>query len=149
MLSAYNFLQLQSLIAEMYRGRRVDVRPFGYVFDFDIIADGTEGVSTNKIIGNADFIVCSMSASNQDGLSDGSGRTLQIIDSGSEERFFDTPAPLLLVCSGPYNERGLSYPRRVAGNSLLTATIAVPATTGAMPVTQLYLNGVNVYVYSN
>lgn len=152
MLAQYTFLQLQTLIAEIYQGRRVDIRPFAYVFDFPTIPVGTEAVATNKIIGNADFLVCSMAASSTGGFTAAPGCLLQILDNGTQENFFDSPVPIdqvAMIKTGELTNsyRGLSYPRKVAGNSLLTATIAVQANGTELTTPQLYLDGVSVYVY--
>lgn len=147
MFGIYEFQQLQSLLADIYAGRRIDVRPFGYVFDFDTVADNGTVVATQKIIGNADFIVCSMSLGTRAETFIGNSTILQIEDSGSQERFFNQATPVNIFAStGSEQARGITFPRRVAGNSTLTATLTV-----SEPLTnpQLYLDGVHVFVYGN
>lgn len=147
MFGMYEFQQLQSLLADIYAGRRIDVRPFGYVFDFDTITAADIAVATQKIIGNADFIVCSAAFSTRDHSESVGVSLMQIEDSGSQERFFNQATPIFqfATASPDQSPRGLTFPRRVAGNSTLTATLtaAVPTLTSA----QLYLDGVHVFVY--
>ena len=150
MFGIYEFQQLQSLLADIYAGRRIDVRPFGYVFDFGTTANGNSSVAVQKIIGNADFIVCSMAFATAALLEPIGTSTIQIEDSGSQERFFNAPTPISFFASQSYDviARGVTFPRRVAGNSTLTATLTV-GSTAALTTPQLYLDGVHVFVYGN
>lgn len=146
MFGVYEFQHLQSLLSDIYRGRRIDVRPFGYVFDFATVADNGIVVATQKIIGNADFIACSASFSAVETFV-GFATTMQIEDSGSQERFFNQPVAIgMFASSGSDQQRGITYPRRVAGNSTLTATLTA---SEALTTPQLYLDGVHVFVYGN
>jgi hypothetical protein len=151
MLGSYDFLQLQNLLALEYQGRRLDIRPFQYVFDFAAVADGTSAVATAKIVGNADFWVCGIAANSLSEAQSVLNASLQIEDSGSQERFFDEPS---LIGQVAYSDdtvtaclaRGVPYPRKVAGNSTLTATLAGRS---AITSPQVMLDGVHVYVYGN
>lgn len=151
MFGYYPFESLQSLLADLYAGRRIDVRPFGYTFDFAAVADGTIAITSQKIIGNADFFVCSASFAVRLSTENVGDAVMQIEDSGSNEKFFNQATPIQQFCTtmngaGDLAVRGLTFPRRVAANSTLTATL-----TGGSAITnpQLYLDGVHVYVYSN
>ncbi len=147
MFGAYDFQHLQVLLSDIYADRRIDVRPFGYVFDFASLNSTEIGVATQKIIGNADFVVCSVAfgtLATESPLSS----TIQIEDSGSQEKFFNQSTPIFnfASCSNNGAWRGLTFPRRVAGNSTLTATLTAAAT---LTSPQLYLDGVHVFVYGN
>jgi len=152
MIGIYEFQQLQSLLADIYAGRRIDVRPFGYVFDFDTVTNTNSVSAVQKIIGNADFIVCSCGFAARDPVVLPGVSSMQIEDSGSQERFFNQPTPIVQFATSAndyYVEavRGLTFPRRVAGNSTLTATLTAAVATLTNP--QLYLDGVHVFVYGN
>jgi hypothetical protein len=151
MFGIYSFQDLQSLLSDIYGGRRIDVRPFGYTFDFSAVVDNGIAVATQKIIGNADFIVCSASFSVRNSAENVGDSTMQIEDSGSQERFFNQSTPIQQFATtmngaGVLAARGLTFPRRVAGNSTLTATLTAG---GTITNPQLYLDGVHVYVYGD
>jgi len=149
MFAIYEFQQLQSLLSDIYGGRRIDVRPFGYAFDFDTLVSPNSAIATQKIIGNADFIVCSCAFATA-GVEDIGTSTLMIEDSGSQEKFFNQAVPIdqFATCVAASQARGLTFPRRVAGNSTLTATLTA-ASGVTLTIPQLYLDGVHVFVYGN
>ncbi len=143
------FQDLQAFISRMYEGRRVDVRPFGYAFDFADIGAAGSATATQKIIGNADFICCSMSFAAGDLFEDLAKSTIQIEDSGSQEKFFNQAVPITQVCSGVVGSefyRGLAVPRRISGNSTVLVTVTADA---ALSTPQLYMDGVHVFVYGD
>lgn len=148
MLNVVNFSQIEAVIAATYQGKRLTIKPFWVGFNFqNAIAGGATGTVQQKIVSNADFWVMAYDAA---GDVTGS-RFLQIIDGGTNEQFFADPVALNTVCTitGATGTamKDVPFPRRVAGNSLLSATITNEE-AGAVNSARLTLGGVLVFVYS-
>lgn len=143
----YSFTEVEKIAADIYGGRRLRLKPFSVVFEFPAMVASTPYQVMQKIPSNADFLAFEYRWASYDSDANGllESTLLQIEDSGSNERFFDTPCPIVSCCNlSGTNPSDLGYPRRVAGNSTLTATV----TTGLIVFpnfSQLVLNGVLVY----
>lgn len=143
MLNVSSFTDVEALIASTYAGRRVTVKPFWLEFAFGAIASTATGTVQQKVISNADFWCMSYDAAD-----DVTGqRFLQIIDGGTNEQFFAQPVALNTVCTIGGVVKSSTFPRRVAGNSLLSASVQ-NGEAAAVSSIRLTLGGVLVFVYS-
>lgn len=147
MQNLQSFQELNAFIADTYQGRRVKVLPFCYPVDIAAIAAavGAFTQSTQKINGNADFILCDLN------LNYGSPQNLsiQINDASTQENLFNTPAGLATVTtqvlvSAPNS--GIGMYRRLAANSNQVITVTSLNAAGSTAFV-LNLNGVQVFTY--
>lgn len=152
MQNIVNFSEIQRFIARVWEGQRCMVQPFSFNFEFGDVNVGAETSATLKINSNADFLITDYAISD-DTLQGQFGMNnclLQIVDNGSLEQFWPEPIYVSSVCRvyGQY-PRDMAVPRRVGGNSSLTATFNCGSNViGTLLDLQLTLNGVLVFPYS-
>lgn len=146
-----SFSEIEAFVARLWAGRRVSIQPFAYRFDvdFDVAAGSTD---TQRIAANAAFVLTDIAVYNSAG-GDVDESTIQLEDSSTNERFFDSPALVRSICSvyqdsnSPVFVLGsLPYPRLIQANSNTILTFYGSASAVGAGV--VVLNGVSVYEYS-
>lgn len=142
-----SFQELNAFIADAYQGRRVKVLPFCYPVDIGAVAAATGAFtqSTQKINGNADFILCDLEHT----CITPEILTLQINDATSQENLFNTPAAFSTVANffgRQGNYASLGGFRRLSANSNQVITLTALNAAGATAFV-LNLNGVQVFTY--
>lgn len=141
MLNQYSFTDLNAFVASLGVYGRFFLQPFGYPLAMPAVAAGANGSATFRLSANSDFLVTALYA----GLGgfNGIGGTIQIVDNGAGENFFQAAVPLTSVCS--INENGLyntlPFPRIVGNSSSLTATLGNNSAF-AFAASELYFEGV-------
>lgn len=159
MLNQVSFLELQRYASRLWPGKRLAIEPFSFPILVEDVADGVTITTPYKILANCDFVLCSIAAM----AIDGSGSLnpvdslLQIVDTGSQERLFNTAAPfgsfsnIATPSFGTFNDsQNLSGFRRYAGNSTLEVTVQGGAQLGVTPLNlEIALHGALVYAYSS
>jgi hypothetical protein len=159
MLNQISFLELQRYASQLWPGNRLAIEPFSFPILVEDVADGVTVTTPYKILANCDFVLCSIAAMVLDGAADETviDSLLQIVDTGSQERLFNTAAPfgsfanLSTPGGGSVNaSQNLSGFRRYAGNSTLEVTVQGGLQIGAVPVdVEIVLHGALVYAYSS
>jgi len=148
MQKAYSFTELEELVARMYQGARVSLEDYWYPVNF---AAGVESTTVNANLllnSDADFMCTEI-------LLGGGGQsfnatTIQIEDSASHERWFQTPIQirnLTWVFSGS-DAGAFPIPRWLAALASLDITVVYPAGASTSEAWQLQLHGVNIRRYS-
>lgn len=145
MFQTQSFNEVEALVSDLYRGARCILRPYMYIINFDDIIAGAQATNTQKINGNADFILVDLWSQ----LNFNSGVLIQITDSASQETLFNTPVDCLSVinnCEIPV-DRSLGFMKRFPANS--NQIINLNNTyNDDMTDRSIILNGVNVFVMS-
>lgn len=159
MLNQVSFLELQRYASRLWPGKRLAIEPFSFPIVIENVADGITITDTYKILANCDFVLCSIAAMVLDGAGNETviDSLLQIVDTGSQERLFNTAAPfgsfanLSTPSLGAVNaSQNLSGFRRYAGNSTLEVTVQGGLQVGVTPVNvEIVLHGALVYAYSS
>ena len=148
-MQAVFFTEIESVIAQYFEGRPCRVVPFAYPFEFATLAASGSGLAIQRVQSNANFLLMSVESM----VSAGSFNdiTIQITDTGSQEKFFETPVPVTSNCGtvdsqAGLNTHNLAFPRLIAGNSTIQVDLAAGA-AGAATTPAILLVGVHVYVY--
>jgi hypothetical protein len=142
------FTDIEAIVAQMYAGQRCALKPYFYAVDFVAFTSGSSQTGTLKLNANTDFLLTELRWGTTQVAEDTNEATIQIVDSGSNERFFDNPVLLGGICTTGNKPRALAVPRRISGNATLTIAITNGVGSDTMPAGQLVFCGVNVYVYS-
>lgn len=147
MQNIVSFREVEAYIARVWQGQRCAVKPYFINFEFSDVAPGASADATQKINSNADFLLCDIRA--KDSGAGAQNARLQIVDNGSLERFFAEAVSLASVATfANYGYADMSIPRRIAGNSSITATYTADANNLANSFLQLTFAGVLVLPYS-
>lgn len=140
-MKTHNFADLQRIIGFMYAGRRVDIQAFDFPFSTIACAAAASSTQTLQLLANADFLLTSIVS-----LGAVTDSKIQIVDSASNERFFDDAVPsACVVDDGGTNYRALAWPRLLSGNATLQFTIT--GMTGGVAALKWALRGVLVRDY--
>lgn len=144
MYKAVSFTEIEDIVGSLYQGKRTQIRPFTYSIAYAAsFATLTSVTQTLKLLSNADFLLLEIMFSNN-----GSYK-FQLIDSASNERFFQNPIYAQNAAMDQINSYfgALPFPRWIAGNSTIEATV-LNETVGTLDPVSVVLRGVNVRVYS-
>ena len=146
MRNIVDFTEIEAYVARVWQGQRCILKPFFFNADFVGFAASGSETQTIKINSNADFLLTELRISALDNMIFLQGLSLQITDGATLEQFFASPTPAASVCTthGAYHQ-GLSVPRRIAGNSLLTVNASEVDGASAIDGFQLSLVGVLVF----
>lgn len=110
------FTEVESFVADLYRGKNFVLKPYFYTVPFPIVAVGAFANSILKINGNADFVLIELRCSFPFDQS-----PLQITDTATQETFFNVPQPWDNVVSGPnhggFDGANLGFMKLLAANS--------------------------------
>lgn len=141
------FSELDLFIADLYQGRRCQVRPYAYPVSIAALAiGGTIATYTQKINGNADFILVDMCYT----MNNISDVLMQITDSASQETLFNTPTPINTIARQYQTQFDTSIGglRRLAANSNQVITLQNNNQATALDAGVLMLCGVQVFPMS-
>lgn len=139
MFKTFSFADLQRVIDYLYGGRAVKVLPYSYPFSIIALAEGVRNEQSLSILSNADFLCTSIRGYTEDNA------VLNIIDSASNERWFDGPVPFEAIMSNAAVQHAFAWPRWVAANS--TLQIQATGRQGGLGASDYALQGVLVYRY--
>lgn len=123
-MNRYNYSDLQTFVATMYRGKPFFMRPFAYPVEFLSLAAAATATQFVTIQANADFVVTEIAAvaftSDYSGSFSMVGSML-ITDTGSNEKWTNDFVPVVayarnMLLSEPHY---LAFPRFVQGNTQL------------------------------
>lgn len=148
MQKQYSFIEIEEYVAYLYQGRRVDISSFWYPFIFTALAANASQTVNSSIASDSDFLITAINV--DAGMIGGAaGHLLQIVDSASNERFFDNAARLVFPFAiSQFAANGaLAMPRFVSANANLSMTLTAGAVGGGTAAGQIGLEGVRVRVY--
>ena len=115
MFKAYSWADLRKVVDYLYQGQRMRIVPYHYPFTIPVIANNARSESTLNLLSNADFLALGIITN-----SSVPGAKMNIVDSASNERWFDANCPVPCIASGPTPQlRAFLWPRWVAANSTL------------------------------
>lgn len=145
MFQTQSFTELDALVSDLYRGARCILRPYMYVIPFTAPAANSTVTNTQKINGNADFILVDLWSS----IGFDPTMYIQITDSASQETLFNTPANCSSVVNqyGTNVDRSLGFMKRFPANSNQVINLINQAGSPDF-ARSIILNGVNVFVMS-
>lgn len=153
----HTYKEIAEFCASIYQGRNLLIVPYNFQISFLNVAPGSLQELPLSITANADFVLteiqCNAAPQADQSLSvQGAvvpAATIQFIDSGTNEQFFDTPSAINNCASVGPNFRSLDYPRFIQGRTTLR-TVLQSFYTGAttFPRIDISLNGVLVRAYS-
>lgn len=139
------FTEIESFVADLYRGRNFTLKPYFYVVSFAAGGIGALLNATQKINGNADFVLVQMYANLALGASE-----FQMTDTSSQETLFNTPTPFANVVGsnsvGGYDGNNIGFMKLLAANSNQMLSVA-NATGGTTDAFNLILCGAQVFTY--
>jgi hypothetical protein len=157
MLNQISFLELQRYASRLWPEKRLAIEPFSFPVLIQGLTEVNTITTTYKILANCDFVLTSVSTTllGNAGILDNA--LLQIVDTGSQERLFNTAAPIgsfaSLANPATCYSSSINLPgfRRYAGNSTLEITVTGGLNVPADPPVdfQLALHGALVYAYSS
>ena len=145
MFNTYSFRELADFASYLFNGARVSITPFGYPVTFTDVAAAATQTQVLRLLANSNFLLTSISGV-QTTAALFHAATIQIVDSGSNEKFFDAAVPLDVLW-GTNGVRALTFPRYISGNASLSVTLTNNS-AGSYTAPQIYLEGVLCEVYS-
>lgn len=153
---SYSFLEIQRVVARLWPAVQTTLEPFVHPIPLNGLTNLQSVTTAYKILSNCDFLLTNIAVSSLIAPSFVTSEVsqqaiLQIVDSGSQEKFFWNPVPIINVADvdGYGVSNLLAHPRRIAGNSTLTVTLENPALPDEEVANyEVALHGVNVYAYS-
>lgn len=147
MQKAYSFTELEELVSRMYGGQRVSLQDYWYPVNF-ATAVGDATINTNLLLNSdADFLCTEIVLGDLAGAISFTSSTIQIEDSASHERWFQTPQQIFNIVSN-FVDGSLQFPRWLAATASLDITVAYSSGASTAGAWQLLLHGVNVRRYS-
>lgn len=133
MFKTYNWADLRRVVDYIYNGKPMRLVPYHFPFTIPVIADNAFSESTLNILSNADFLALALLQSTVTSVT---GAKMNIIDSASNERWFDSNVPVQSLMNASNGDvHCFDFPRWVAANSTLTLQFEglVAAVASAVP----------------
>jgi hypothetical protein len=140
-----SYRDLRAFINEVYAGKAVDVRPYGYTLTFLALAQNASATQQLSITANADFVLTDVYHRAQIGAAQTTSTKtapfvrMLVTDSGSNEQFTNSATDLENYSTNGNDSRLLPYPRWIGGRSSLTVTL-----TNYAPTAETYTS-IDVY----
>ena len=146
MQNTQSFAEIAAFVTDLYQGRRTKISPYYYPIAVAVLAANATANYTQKINGNADFLLVDLFTSQNPPA----GTLIQITDSASQESLFNSPVDINTVARGqgtPYDV-SIGAIRRLAANSNQVITLQNTNVGGAsLTAGYLVLCGVQVFLY--
>lgn len=155
---SFQISDLQAYASRFYGGAPLLLVPFAYTATFGVIADTATAQTIVNIASNGDFIATELSyieTSTEGSIAATPTQLmkLQIEDTGSNEKFFNSPVMLDNICNNSWGNQAFAFPRFVSGKTALQFNLT--NVSGEFDATQSYggtdvvLTGVLVRVFAN